>query len=133
MFILYRKEDGYIIGRLSNLESVQQLISHSPVASEDLTYVEIADSVNLSPEQLNNSKYVNGEIIELTYEEKVDKDKKLNPVVVNKILKEENSQLTQALAEMSIYAAQQEQLNKDNQQAIAELSMMIATGGVVNV
>lgn len=73
----------------------------------------------------------NGKIVRRNITEIIAEIEEKNPMLIKTMeLKQENSLLYLALAEMSILSAQQEQQNIETQNAIAELSLIVAKRGV---
>jgi hypothetical protein len=101
LYILYHKDDRYILGCLSSLEKVQEALESSPVMSKSLEYVEMEAEL-LPPKHLSNYKFVDGQIIELTYEDRIDKEEKMNLTITIKRLEEEKAQLQQENIQMML-------------------------------
>jgi len=131
VFLIYKKEGGFIIGAVPLIGEPSMFLKNNPKANE-IDYIEISEN-DLPVDDIKNYKIVSGSIIKMSKNDKDNWERIKNPLKRIDNLVIENALLYSALAEMSILSAQLEQQNVETQKAIAELSILIAkiNGGII--
>lgn len=99
MFLLYKKEGGYIVGKLPFVDNPKNIIRGRKV--NDIDYIEIVDS-DMPQGDIKNYKVIDGLIVEMSKKDKDDWDKIKNPSLKIIKLEQEIELLYSAIAELSM-------------------------------
>jgi len=99
MFLLYRKDNGYVVGKMKDVGNISHFVRRNDEMG--IRYIEVADS-DIPPGDIRNYKVVDGVINALDKDEQEDLEKKKNPNGRITALEQENALLYSAIAELSI-------------------------------
>ena len=128
MLVVFDKNTFHIKATFSDDQKIEVIYRNSLQVLSKLDGIYMDDAI-VPKNDIANYKLISGEIIKIPVEEMPQPIE--NPLMKQvSTLQMENAFLYLALAEMSILSAQQEQQNIETQNAIAELSMIVAMGGV---